>query len=164
MLDIHIRWEGPYSVEEAKGFKSTSDYGLYQFYGEHILYGQDSLLYFGKAERRTFGERLSEHNWHLWTSSNVSIYVGRVCSKNALEIKEWWRQIDLAERIILQSHNPSFNCSNLNTIGHKGTDTRVLNWGVRRQLLPEVTVSRWEGEFSIGNELKQTYVSQALNQ
>jgi len=157
MIDIHILWDGPYTPEEAKKLNSDSDYGLYQYYGEHILYGVDSLLYVGKSEKRTFGTRTSEHNWELWTSSKAKIYVGRICSEDELETDEWWRRIDLAERIILQSHNPSFNSSNLNTINYKGEDTRILNWGMRRQLMAEVSVSRWEGAYSVGNHLREKY-------
>lgn len=154
MEDINIVWEGPFTLEECSKFTSKSDYGLYQYYGEHLVYGQDSLLYLGKAEKRSFGVRLSEHNWEEWCSSSCSIYIGRIFSKSKMATEDLEQAINLAERILLLSHNPSYNSSNLNRIGNSNGDTRVLNWGVRRQLLPEVSISRWEGPNNIGNKLK----------
>lgn len=153
MIDIHLVWDGPFSYQEALALNSASDYGLYQYYGDHAIYGSNTLLYLGQATKQTFGRRLAQHNWEVWASSDIAIHVGRVWAVQTLDQREWERQIDLAERIILQSHCPSFNSSNLNTIGHTGEDTRVLNWGKRRLLLPEVSISRWEGEFAIGNRL-----------
>ena len=63
MLDIHLVWEGPYTPDEARSFHSNDDFGIYQYYGEHILYGINSLLYLGKAEKSTFGSRISQHKY-----------------------------------------------------------------------------------------------------
>lgn len=161
MLDIHINWEGPFTHAEALKLNSETDYGLYQFYGDHLTYGRDAILYLGKAEAQTFGRRISQHNWDSWTSSPIQIYVGKIHSSSPLENEEWKRQIYLSERIILQSHAPTFNSSNLNSIGHKCEDTRVLNWGKRKQLLPEVSISRWEGSYAVGNKLHQSFKAQS---
>ena len=157
MQDIHVVWDGPYSLAQALELKSASDYGLYQYYGDHHVYGNRALLYIGKAQDQTFGKRVSQHNWELWASSSILIYVGRIYSVKPLELPDWNRQIDLAERILLLSHSPSFNSSNLNKIGHKGDDIRVLNWGARMKLLPEVSISRWEGRYAKGNKLNSTF-------
>jgi hypothetical protein len=106
MLDIHILGEGPFSRDEALKLTSSSDYGLYQFYGDHLVYGRDVLLYLGKAETQTFGRCISQHNWEMWTASPATIYVGKICSATPLELDEWIKQINLSERIILQSHLP----------------------------------------------------------
>ncbi len=162
MIDIHINWEGPFTHSEALNLNSKCDYGLYTFYGDHLMYGKDVLLYLGKAEKQTFGIRIRQHNWELWTSGIISLYVGRIASKTPLIKEDWHLQISLAEKIILQSHNPSFNSSNLNTIGYRGEDTRILNWGKRKLLLPEVSMSRWEGEYSIGNHLRDVFKVQSI--
>lgn len=161
MLDVHLTWEGPYTHDEALQLNSESDYGLYQFYGDHLVYGHDVLLYLGKAELQTFGRRISQHNWELWTSSPTQIYVGKISSISPLGNEEWVKQICLSEKIILQSHTPTFNSSNLNAIGHKEGDVRVLNWGRRKQLLPEISISRWEGEYAVGNKLRQSFSVQS---
>lgn len=160
MIDIHVRWDGPFTLQEAMNLRSPSDYGLYQYYGAHHVYGVDTLLYLGMAQKQTFGSRISQHNWHVWTSTNLEIYVGKICSLEQLSVNEWEHHISLAERIILQSHGPCFNSSNLNSIGHKGGDVRVLNWGKRKLLLPEVSISRWEGEYGVGHELSGKMLQQ----
>ena len=151
-MDIHIDWQGPLSISQAVELQSSCDYGLYQYYGDHPVYGASVLLYIGKAARQTFGCRLSQHNWHSWIPSNTEIYVGRICCETPIEATEWVRVIDLAERILLFSHSPAFNTANLNSIGHKGEDARVFNWGKRRSLLPEASVSRWESGLSLGHD------------
>jgi hypothetical protein len=160
MKDINVFWDGPFTIEECKSFHSNEDYGLYQYYGEHLAYGQDSLLYLGKAAKQTFGKRLPEHNWEHWCSSPHSIYLGRIFSDASMEPREIEAAIDIAERILLLSHNPSFNSSNLNRIGNYDGDVRILNWGLRRQMLPEVSISRWEGKYNIGNYLRPHFKAQ----
>lgn len=161
MQNIHVVWDGPYSHAEARQLDSSSDFGLYQYYGDHHVYGNSALLYIGKAQDQTFARRISQHNWEIWASSNIAIYIGKVHSDESLELDEWWRQINLAERILIQSHSPSFNSSNLNSINHKGEDTRVLNWGTRMKLLPEASISRWEGTFAVGNKLNGVFLPQS---
>lgn len=156
-MDIHINWEGPFSPEQARTLNSGSDYGLYQYYGDHPTYGANVLLYIGKAENQTLGRRLSQHNWPLWIPSNTEIYIGRVCSDVLLDNKEWERRITLAEKILIFSHSPAFNTSNLNQIGHTGEDIRILNWGRRRSLFPEVSIYRWESGDTLGHGLPKNF-------
>src|SRR5437773_399292 len=47
---IHIDWSGPHSLEEVAQFNGPSDWGIYQFYGGHPVYGSGVLLYIGKTE------------------------------------------------------------------------------------------------------------------
>ena len=144
LTDIHIEWEGPLTIEEARMLHSPQDYGLYQYYGEHPAYGSNALLYVGKAETQTLGSRLSQNDWHIWSSSIAEIYIGRICNPEPLSEEKWRENIDLAERIIIFSHSPSFNTKNLNNINCSGDgDVRVLNWGRRNKLLPEISISRW---------------------
>lgn len=151
MLDIHINWDGPYTLAETKNLNSDSDFGIYQYYGSHPVYGSNVLVYIGKAEKQTFAQRLLQHNWHLWLPDITEVYVGKICSEAPLNNAEWERLIDLAERILIFSHSPAFNSSNLNLIGNNGGDTRVINWGKRKSLLPEVSISRWEGGLTTGH-------------
>ena len=59
---IELEWDGPHSVEQVSKFFDASDYGLYQIYGTHSVFGPDTLLYIGKAERQFFGTRFSQHS------------------------------------------------------------------------------------------------------
>jgi hypothetical protein len=111
------------------------------------------LLYIGKVEKQTFGHRVSQHNWQEWTSSETVIYFGRIHSDVKISNEEWESQIDLAENILIFSHSPAFNASRLNKISHKGGDVRVLNWGKRKSLFPEVSISRWESGETLGHRI-----------
>jgi hypothetical protein len=57
---IQIHWEGPYKLTELSTLmNTTTDYGIYQIYGKHPVYGSDVLLYIGKADYQTLGKRIS---------------------------------------------------------------------------------------------------------
>lgn len=163
MEDIHIDWQGPFTLEQALQLQSDTDFGLYQYYGEHPIYGQNALLYLGSATKQTFGKRLSQHNWHLWSATPVEIYVGKLCTEGPIDPHNAIRKLCLAESILLFSHSPGFNTSNLNSIGHKGNDARVLNWGKRKSLFPEVSVSRWEGGLTVGHAIPKNLTPAAYN-
>jgi len=151
MQDIHIDWQGPLTLEQALQLHSETDRGLYQYYGDHPIYGQNVLLYLGSAVKQSLGKRLAQHNWHLWSPSPVQIYVGRLCTEEPIDIITAQQQLVIAESILLFAHSPGFNTSNLNSIGHKGGDIRVMNWGKRKSLFPEVSISRWEGGLTVGH-------------
>ena len=36
---VHIEWNGPFSIEEAKSKNGKDDKGIYQIYGNHPVYG-----------------------------------------------------------------------------------------------------------------------------
>ncbi|HDR7669617.1 TPA: hypothetical protein QCX97_003504 [Bacillus wiedmannii] len=45
---IQILWHGPYSITDLVKLKNEEiDYGIYQSYGNHPVYGNDVLLYIG---------------------------------------------------------------------------------------------------------------------
>ena len=50
-------WEGPYLISQLKELSDDNrDYGIYQVYGQHSLYGNSILLYIGQANEQTFGK------------------------------------------------------------------------------------------------------------
>lgn len=152
-MDINIKWEGPLTLAEAVEKNSEQDFGLYQYYGDHPVYGSGVLLYIGKAVKQTFGGRLSQHNWQSWVPAPVEIFIGRICTKSKISNDEWESLIDLSEKIQIFSHSPAFNTSNLNQINSSNKDLRVMNWGMRKSLLPEVSVARWEGGKTLGHDI-----------
>jgi hypothetical protein len=47
---IHLQWEEhKWDDFNFSDFNSEKDYGIYQFYGDHPVYGENTLLYIGKA-------------------------------------------------------------------------------------------------------------------
>ena len=58
MRCVRIKWQGSFSIEDVLMLNDENDdYGLYQIYGRHIIFGADSLLYIGMARYQTFGQR-----------------------------------------------------------------------------------------------------------
>lgn len=163
---IEVDWEGPYLLSESRERNGKDDYGLYQWYGQHVVYGNDALLYIGQAGNQTFGRRLLQHNWELWTASPVSVYLGKLYF-NPENLPESWPDggqvnyqsiLDRTEKLLIFSHSPSFNSSNLNKIctpplGSVDDDFRVFNWGMRKALMAEVSLFRWESTRTIGHKI-----------
>lgn len=147
---IEIEWDGPFEWNELNGLKDeTKDYGVYQIYGFHPVYGRDVLLYIGKADYQTLGKRIGQKNWLDTGDSKITkIYVGRLAGKIIPDDETWSKEIDLAEKLLISVHKPAHNSKSLSTIPEKDMqDVHVLNWGERRSLFPEVSGLRWIDTF-----------------
>lgn len=143
---IQIDWEGPYTLEELTLLQNVSqDYGIYQIYGKHLVYGKDVLLYIGKADQQTIGKRVLQENWWDTNDSNhLKIYVGRLAGEKTPQENEWSKEIDLAEKLLINVHKPAYNSKNLTSIPDiELQDVHILNWGDYRDLLPELSGLRW---------------------
>lgn len=143
---IQIHWEGSYKLKELPMLMNDeTDYGIYQIYGTHPVYGNDVLLYIGKADYQTLGKRISQENW-LYTndSNNHKIYVGRLHGSKPLNDEIWSTYLDLAERLLIYTHKPAYNARSISSFPDKELQgIHVLNWGHYRSLLPEVSGLRW---------------------
>ncbi|MGN4718480.1 hypothetical protein ACTFQ7_22070 [Bacillus cereus group sp. MYBK226-2] len=143
---FQILWDGPYNITDLIKLKNEEiDYGIYQIYGNHPVYGNDVLLYIGKADLQTIGQRISQENWpDTNDSNNTKIYVGRFHgSKNPTET-EWSVEIDLAERLLIYVHKPAYNSKGISSLTElEFQDIHILNWGNYRSLLPEISGLRW---------------------
>jgi len=147
-LIIHVEWKGPFSLPEVETFKSPkTDFGLYQIYSHHPVYGR-SLMYIGRARSRTFGVRISEHHWDAGSEndpSKVEVYLGRLKAEASPVLEEQRKHIELAESLLIHSHAPAYNTQ----YGMKPPaatvcgNVRVLNWGAVRSLHREVSGLMW---------------------
>lgn len=119
--DILISWEGPFNLDTIKTLNGQKDFGIYQIYGQHPVYGSNVLLYIGKAEQQTFGTRIQqESNWcYNADSKRVEIYVGRLFGEQPISGQDWNNQINIAEKILIHTHWPAGNSSNINSITSK---------------------------------------------
>ena len=63
MTVIHVQWDGPFTLEQILELNDDFDYGVYQVYGSHPIYGSDVLLYIGKASQQTFSVRIKQEQW-----------------------------------------------------------------------------------------------------
>jgi hypothetical protein len=152
---IHIDWEGPIQLEAAKTRKDPTDYGVYQIYGGHPVYGSSALLYIGCAVKQPFGVRLQqEETWdYNRDAQRVEVYLGRLSGSATPDGEEWDNDIGLAERLLIYAHRPPFNAqTNLAAREPELQDVHVLNWLCHRDLLPEVSGARWTSRFDVWEE------------
>jgi hypothetical protein len=143
---INVDWSGPFGVNQIGELDGHDQFGLYQIYGPHPVYGNQQLLYIGKASARSFAVRLAEHGWIHGTrdTSQVSVYIGRLCGSETPDNKVWEEEIDLAERLLIYAHFPPYNTQKwLIRPSDKLEHVHVLNWNQYRDLLPEVSGLRW---------------------
>ncbi len=149
-LIIHIEWEGPLKWNEIHKRRSESDYGVYQIYGGHPVYGSNVLLYIGKAGSQTFGVRIpQEKHWREnRDAKRINIYLGRLHGETTPSDDVWGRHIDLAERLLIFAHSPANNTQkNISRLDEDLQPVHIFNWGFHRDLLPEVSGARWTSKF-----------------
>lgn len=148
---IHIEWEGPFSYEDAiKDLKDEKrDFGVYQIYGGHPVYGSGVLIYIGKAEQQTFSMRLSQELWGEFNrdARKVEVYVGRLSGRDKPKRQKWDELIDLAEKLLIFAHHPASNSSSLNSVPEGVNQIHIFNWGQFRDLMAEVSGMRWASYF-----------------
>jgi hypothetical protein len=114
---IQILWEGPYKLSELNKLTNVeTDYGLYQIYGYHPLYGSNVLLYIGKGDQQTFGMRIRQENWdEVNDSNNDQVYIGRLHGATTPSEEQWSNEISLAEQLLIYVHKPGFNSSSISS-------------------------------------------------
>jgi hypothetical protein len=148
---IHINWYGPYTPARLGELNNEDyDYGVYQIYGAHPVYGSNVLLYIGKAEGQTFSVRLNQEEWirYLPDAENVQIYVGRLAGKATPNDSQWCKEIDLSEKLLIHTHKPAFNSQNIRSIPDKALqDIHIVNWYNHRDLMSEVSGARWTSKY-----------------
>lgn len=147
-MDIDILWEGPFTLDNVISKKKDylRDYGVYQIYGHHPLYGSDVLLYIGLAALQTFGDRIKQETWHdRPDAENTQVYIGRFVGRdNINDAKVWNALIERAEKLLIYAHKPAFNTQNTKSLPEEEVLTnRVYNWGKHRDLFPEVSGVRY---------------------
>ena len=98
---IHIQWEGPCGYRDLRNIDDTQkDYGLYQVYACHPVYGSGVLVYIDLAAHRTLGVRIREHRWETGSEPDpemLEFYVGRLSGNQPKNIGDWVNEIRLAE-------------------------------------------------------------------
>lgn len=138
---INIEWQGPLSKEEATELTDPRDFGIYQFYGRHPVYGANTLLYIGKARDQTLGRRISQQNFDNFVCHTAAVFVGRL-AYHEVQPDEWKERIGIAEALLIYAHSPAWNAQNLNDYTHID-NLQILNWGDYGMLLPEVSTARY---------------------
>ncbi len=153
--NINIEWEGPFQIKDIKRFNTENDFGLYQIYGSHPVYGSNILLYIGKASIQAFGTSIFQEGWgHHNNEYGLEVHLGRVLADKALPKSQQQDQIELVFRLLVYAHSPAYNATHINNV-HEDEHLQkvhVLNWKSHRDLLPEISGSRWASGFGIDLE------------
>jgi hypothetical protein len=68
-------------------FDSERDFGIYQIYGSHPVYGDDTLLYIGKVAQKTFATMMKRH-YDFDVHNLTRIYFGYFCEIDGLDSKQ----------------------------------------------------------------------------
>lgn len=151
---IHLLWKGPYTHDAVVMMDGSTDYGVYQIYGDHPVYGLGALLYIGQARKATFASRFKEHTWmtHEWGENATAsrIYTGRIhkTEEEAHPSNDRWEElIRTAEKLLISAHSPAGNAQDVGELKSSETDQykhfHVFNWGQYASLLPEVSGARY---------------------
>jgi hypothetical protein len=149
---IYIDWDGPYTMDELEELDDPRiDYGLYQVYGSHPLYGEEVLLYMGATGERTFGVKLAEEQnyWEVEEDFQpLIIYVGRLMGVVTPTNGVWAEEMDLALRLLIYAHAPVFNAREVAALPDDNLKkVHVVNWGEYLDLAPEVSGQRYLYKF-----------------
>ena len=125
MRTVRVEWEGPLTIDEVLELGDRNrDFGLYQIYGRHIIFGLNSLLYVGKTNE-TFSQRFrSGHLAWLADEESVFIHVGRI-NKEDYDEADRQQIINDTEALTIHWHSPPYNSSNIET--YNGQVLRVVN-------------------------------------
>lgn len=133
---IKVSWDPPCS---RASIGNRTDTGIYQIYGNHIVFGPSSLLYIGKSDN--FAARFAQHDAWLSFESDVQIRLGRLVDPifGALEERDIW--LGHVEALTIYWHSPPYNSKFIVSYG-SCPPLRVQNHGDRGRLLPEYS-SHW---------------------
>lgn len=174
--EINIWWEGPFShkqiiddkIDNKKYDNKPTNIGLYQVYGNHLLYGNNVLLYIGITTEQDFKTRL-KNRWIIEDGSdvgNVEIYLGRIFSNDeAVNSKQEKNFIIKAEALLVNALKPAFNSSYINSVHNKKINNDdenfiVFNNNSYKNLLPELSTQRWWHDYGLNYEIVEQVASE----
>ena len=147
-MNIHIRWDGPYTYNEVLGFDGDADYGLYLITGLHPSYGYGALCYIGMVDqgKETFSKRFRQRDrtWlgEVWydNTAHIRCYLGRVHKEINTKPRadKWSTMIKKAERLLISAHLPSWNSQGIGGISEEEAkefdDIHILLGTVRNSI------------------------------
>jgi hypothetical protein len=142
----HLFWKKhPWNESVFKDFDTDYDYGVYQIYGNHPFYGDDTLLYIGKAAQKTFSKRMKGH--YDFDAYNLTrIHLGYFCEIDDIDPQNWEDAISEVEPILIKAHMPPLNGTGVkNLLGSPEQNILVFNWGEKGRLFQEVSNLRCSG-------------------
>ena len=130
---INIVWKGPLNPD---GVEKNTRSGVYQYYGDHHVYGSDVLLYIGQATN--LADRIRKDRFDKLCDRNIKIYFGFLEQE----------MLDEVEKLLICASAPARNSNHVIEPLDEAQDTSllnllILNWGNYRSLLPEISGYRF---------------------
>jgi len=110
--------------------------GCYQIYGDHPVYGRDSLLYIG-ITNTSFKVRFKKHlldfiGYHVNLSVNF-------CLKDEIDLQG--RALEEIEALLISSHMPALNKEYLHTPIPTQNNLMILNLSESGDLMPVISTA-----------------------
>lgn len=160
MRIVDAEWEGPlgvpYNVERethdissiikkvdewAKrkpAYKKPSQQYLYQIYGQHPVFGPNSLLYVGVTDN--LSRRFEEHfnKSRFWEFNGLKVHFGFMSAED----KQALPDASDVESLLIAIHKPPLNRQCIDKPSAKHARLHVYSWGQSGVLFPECS-SRW---------------------
>jgi len=138
---VVLQWEKIGSMDkwpEIEKLTGDEDYGIYQITGYHPVFGNNSLLYIGKAQKRPFATRFKEHKEWLEKEGDITIYIGRTTN---IGNEDWEAAIEDTEPLLIYFHSPPYNSRSISNFPEPihGNDLRIINIGDYGELFPEIS-------------------------
>lgn len=125
--------------EKIPAIESHSNCSLYQIYGYHILYGNETLLYIGRT--KNFLNRIKKHSSWFSFEQNISF-------RRAVLNGKSFRYLEATEALLIYSHSPAYNSSNIVWHHAKG-HLLIRNFGEKGILLPEISKDYWDSFYNL---------------
>ena len=147
----HLYWEkhswSEVILNNFNDFDTDRDFGIYQVYGNHPVYGDDTLLYIGKAEQETFAKRMKGHS-DLDAYQSTRIHFGYFCEYDDISGESWEDAIGEVESILIRSHMPALNGKEVKgLLENSAANILIFNWNEKGNLFPEVSNLRHSGHY-----------------
>jgi|GEM_PF-561822 len=158
---VHLHWrEKEWDLEEMNSaYNTEEDYGIYQIYGDHPVYGENTLLYIGRARGITYSTRMIKHGQDFFDKCHIScfrkLHLSYFLKSEDVSKEKWETYIDFVENLLIYSHFPAYNSVSIKNPKLKlpyGNEVLVINWDERGKLLPEVSSMKYSYRYGdIGN-------------
>ena len=149
MKTIHLYWEKHEWKEDIfKNFNSSrKDVGIYQIYGYHPIYGEDTLLYIGQT-KQTYSARLKQHDKEDTSRPAYKrVHLSFFHATNDIKFSRWKNYyIDKVEKLLINAHFPALNSNLVKGVlppNEFDDGVLILNWDDHGKLLPEVSSFRY---------------------
>lgn len=115
--EIIINWEKLILVNKLQGADFEKNNILYQIYGDHHIYGRNTLLYIGISKNCDI--RLKQHLKGVFGYvNNLKISIGY--------LENFAESLEIPESILVANRKPSFNKEFLHNLPYEGKTKKII--------------------------------------